>query len=153
MSGTSGYGYLPDISDALLLSQLSPAVLGLQPNFIGGLLRKNLSTMLRVENHTIHYAGNQLLLMHTVENVIELNDGIIVLLNIFSAKSPQRKLYDNVLFLNKDLSTRWQIDGRKPRFYTAIFKTPTEVRAMDWEGFSNVLDLQTGRVIREDFPS
>lgn len=91
--------------------------------------------------------------MHTIENVIEVHDGVIVLLNIFSSKNPSKKLYNNVLFLNKDLSVRWQIEGSKPRFYTAIFKTLTEVRAMDWEGFSNLLDLKTGKVLKEEFPN
>ncbi|QLY25941.1 hypothetical protein [Bdellovibrio sp. KM01] len=109
--------------------------------------------MLRIENHQIQYSGQNLFLIHTIENALEFEDGILVLLNIFNDKIPTRKLYDNVLFLNKDMSIRWQIEGRKPRFYTAIFKFGSQAKALDWEGFSNSIDLDTGKVIKEEFPN
>jgi hypothetical protein len=107
--------------------------------------------MLRIENHKIHYSGQNIFLMHSVENALEFEEGILVLLNIFNEKQPTRKFYDNVLFFNKDLSLRWQIKGKKARLYTAIIKADQEAKAIDWEGFSNQLDLKTGHVTKETF--
>jgi hypothetical protein len=108
--------------------------------------------MLRIDNHKIHYSGQNLFLLHTIENAMEFDDGILVLLNIFNEKNPARKLHDNVVFLNKDLSIRWKIQGPKPRFYTAILKLNSAAKAIDWEGFSNSIDLDTGRITKEEFP-
>ncbi len=109
--------------------------------------------MLRVDNHRIHYSGKNLFLIHTIENALEFNDGILVLLNIFNDKNPSRKLYDNVVFLNKDLSIRWKIQADKPRFYTAILKLGFQAKAIDWQGFSSFIDLETGQIIQEKFPN
>ncbi|WP_413575069.1 hypothetical protein ACLVWU_12465 [Bdellovibrio sp. HCB290] len=58
-------------------------------------------------------------------------------------------LWNNVYKINQNLEIEWQIQGSKPRCYVSIIHNNGEFEAIDWEGVCVVVDMNTGKVIRE----
>ncbi|WP_413575067.1 hypothetical protein ACLVWU_12455 [Bdellovibrio sp. HCB290] len=104
-----------------------------------------------IQKNTLTVDTYSFTFLHEISEVLETNDGYLVLLKYWVRAKSGYNLWDNVYMLNKKLELTWQIKGTKSRCYVGIFHYDGDYRAVDLDGVSSVLDMTDGKVIQEDF--
>ncbi|MEK2688175.1 hypothetical protein [Bdellovibrio sp. GT3] len=106
---------------------------------------------MKISKNSISENDLTITFLHDIEEIIETEDGAIVLLKFWVKSGMGYNIWNNVYKINKSLEIQWQIQGAKQKCYTSIVHNNDEYRAVDWDGFSNVIDMKTGKVVREYF--